>query len=575
MTAQIAARVQLAFAGGLGGGLLWLAWRAGEDEWIGDFPAIALIGLVLAGFGALLSMAGPLGLRRAMPRALVVGLAVAGLIGLAALRYDTAGDLFRAPLSALALMTVATLPVPFLIAEARTGWRDYPALFLEAWSIVLRGAAAGAFTGLVWLVIFLSDQVLRIVGIGIIGDLLEHEVVPMVLTGAVLGLGMAVIHDLSELLSPYVVLRVFRLFLPVVLAVMSVFLVALPFRGLDGLVSGLSPAGLLLTMVAGGIALVSIAIDQSNAEAAQSPLLVRSTQALALVLPVVALLALYALWLRVGQYGWTPERLFIVLIAGFGLLYGLVYAVAVLRGGPWMERIRQGNIRIALGIIGVAALWLTPVLNAERISAQSQWARFQAGTTPVEALDIWALRSWGKPGADVVARLEAQAKEPGQEALAQVLAGGASAIVPDRDALVADLEAAMPLQPRTATGTRDVLLGAADAYLLQDWRTVCLQLQADGRPGCLLAVADLLPARPGEEGMLFLQRGPDYTEILGLYLDDAGRLVTRTVTHPDGRYIEAAEASALLRQYQDTPPPVTAIPLNQLGTDAAGLIFLP
>ena len=46
---------------------------------------------------------------------------------------------------------------------ARTSWRDYPALFLEAWSVVLRGAAAGGFTGLVWLVIYLSDEVLRIV----------------------------------------------------------------------------------------------------------------------------------------------------------------------------------------------------------------------------------------------------------------------------------------------------------------------------------------------------------------------------------------------------------------------------
>jgi hypothetical protein len=67
-----------------------------------------------------------------------------------------------------------------------------------------------------------------------------------------LGLGMAVIHDLAELLSPYVVLRVFRLFLPVVLAVMAIFLVALPFRGLDGLAGGLSPAMLLLVMVGGG-----------------------------------------------------------------------------------------------------------------------------------------------------------------------------------------------------------------------------------------------------------------------------------------------------------------------------------
>ena len=75
--------------------------------------------------------------------------------------------------------------------------------------------------------------------------------------------------------------------------------------------------------------------------------------------------------------------------------------------------------------------------------------------------------------------------------------------------------------------------------------------------------------------MLFLQRSPDYTEISGLYLDDSGNPVLRMASHPDGRYPDAAEAAALLRQFQETPPPVTPVPLNQLGTGPTGLIFLP
>ncbi len=575
MTGQIATRLQLALAGAVGGALLWLVYKVSEEEWIGHYPAFALFGLILTGFGALLAMAGPLGLIRALPRAAGLGLGVAGLILVTALRYADADDLFNSAIPALALLTVATLPVPFLIAAAKSDWRDYPVLFLEAWSIVLRLAAAGAFTGLVWLVIYLSDEVLGIVGIEVIGQLLDYELVVMALTGAIFGLGMAVIHDLADLLSPYVVLRMFRLFLPVVLGVMAVFLVALPFRGLDGLVSGLSPAGLLLTMVAGGIALVSIAIDQTDADAAQSPLLLRCTQGMALVLPVIAGLALYAIWLRVSDYGWSPERLFIVLVAAIGVAYGLVYAGSVLRGGPWMERIRQGNIRMALAVLVLAALWLTPVLNAERISAHDQLARFEAGTTPVEALDTYALRSWGKPGAKVIAVLEARAKEPGQEALAKQLAGDSEAGVPDRKALLAGLMQAMPVQPATATGMQSVLLGAVEGYQLQDWQQVCDTRLDDGRPGCLMVVADLLPSRPGEEAMLFLQRSQDYVEITGLYLGDAGQPVLRAATHPDGRYLEPSEASALLRQYQDAPPPVTAAELNQLGTDDAGLIFLP
>jgi hypothetical protein len=573
MAGQIAARIQLALAGALGGAALWAAAQAAERDWIAEFPALALFVFLLTGFGALMAMAGPIGLWRAAPRAAGLGLVVAALVWLSALRYDASDAFLFSAIPLLAAFALATLPVPFLIAQVRSRWNDYPVLFLEAWSIVMRLAAAGAFTGLVWLVIYLSDALLQIVGIAVIGRLLDHELVAVALAGGIFGLGMAVIHDLADLLSPYVVLRMFRLFLPAVLAVMVVFLIALPFRGLEGLVSGLSPATLLLTMVAGGIALVSIAIDQTDAEATQSPLLIRCTQGMALILPVVAGLALWAIWLRVADRGWTPERLFIVLVAVTGLVYGLVYAVSVLRGGPWMERIRQGNIRVALVVLALAALWLTPVLNAERISAASQMARFE--TEGVEALDPEALRSWGKPGAAVLAELEAKAEAPGQEALAAVLAGEATGQADQRAALAAELVGLLPVQPASATGMRDVILGAAEEYQLQDWLQVCRVRIETGRPGCLLVVADLLPLQPGEEAMLFLQRSPDYTEVAGLYLDDNGALVWRQATQADGRYLTADMAASLLREYQGAPPPLTGAELNQLGTGAAGLLFLP
>ena len=573
MTGQIAARIRLALTGALGGAALWAAIQAADRNWLGDFSALALFVFLTTAFGAVLALAGPIGLGRAVPRGLALGVLVGALTWLAALRFDTVDQLLFGAIPLLALFTLATLPLPFLIAQVRSRWNDYPVLFLEAWSIVLRFAAAGAFTGLVWLVIFLSDELLQIVGIGIIGRLLADQLVALALTGAILGLGMAVIHDLADLLSPYVVLRVFRLFLPVVLGVMVVFLIALPFRGLDGLVSGLSPATLLLTMVGGGIALVSIAIDQADADATQSPLLIRCTQGLALILPVVAGLALWAVWLRVADRGWSPERLFVVLVAAVGLVYGLVYAVSVLRGAGWMERIRQGNIRVALAVLGLAALWLTPVLNAERISAASQVSRFEA--LGVEALDPGALRSWGKPGAAALAVLEAKATEPGQEALAAVLAGELARQADNRPALVAELAALLPVQPTSATGMRDVILGAAEAFQLQDWLQVCRVQLETGQPGCLMVVADLLPLRPGEEAMLFLQRSVDYIEVSGLYLDDSGMLVWRTATQPDGTYLSSEAAGRLLRQYQAAPPPLTGEELNQLGIGEDGLLFLP
>ena len=109
-------------------------------------------------------------------------------------------------------------------------------------------------------------------------------------------------------------------------------------------------------------------------------------------------------------------------VAVLGLGYGGLYALAVLRGAGWMGRIRQANVWMALVLLAVSALWLSPVLNAEAISARSLEARYLSGAVPAERLDVDALADWGRAGAAARARLEELAREPGQEALAARLA---------------------------------------------------------------------------------------------------------------------------------------------------------
>ncbi len=577
MDGTLRERWTMAAIGALGGACLYGLVEA-IDTMLSDRLALTLVVLAGTFFVTMLAMAGPLGQRRAALNAAGLAVVTTALVWLASLRFDTVDGFFTSPLPTLAALTVASLPMPFLIARAGPGWRDYPSLFLQAWSIVVRYAAAWAFTGLVWLVIFLSDQMLGIVGLRIIHDILNIEIVPYVITGAILGLAMAVVYEFAELLSPYVVLRLFRLLLPVVLAVMLVFLIALPFRGLGGLFQDWSPALVMLAMVAAAISLVSIAVDQSDEDATTSPFLLLAARVQSLILPVVAGFGAWAIWMRVAQYGWTPERIFVALVAVLALVYGVIYAVAVLRGGAWMARIRAGNLRMALAIIGLAALWLTPVLNAERISARDQLARFEAGQTSVEALDIAAIREWGKAGEAVIATLEFIAKAPGQEVLAARLADPWGSTEPsenDRAALVAELVALMPLQPPGATGTRDMLVAAMQPYELSNWINACKREQADGRPGCVMAVADLLPMLPGEEAMVVLAESIDYVQVYGLFLQDDGSLAQRGAIQSNGRYPGTEEAQALLRSFQDQPPAVAPALLNQLGTGETGVLILP
>ncbi|MFM7442713.1 MAG: hypothetical protein ACKO2N_02200, partial [Tabrizicola sp.] len=145
----------------------------------------------------------------------------------------------------------------------------------------------------------------------------------------------------------------------------------------------------------------------------------------------------------------------------------------------------------------------------------------------------------------------------------------------NREELLASLKAAVSVQPATATGTRDTLLAAAMDSTLQDWLQVCEAGRVPEMPGCLMVVADLLPVMPGEEALMFVPRSADYVEISGLYIGQDGQLVLRATTRPDGTFVSSSEAFALMRQYLETPPPLTAAMVNQLGTGETGLIMLP
>jgi len=573
-------RMILALIGAAAGVGLYVLSEVLAGDLIGDRMALALAAFTWSFFFALLGMAGPLRVERAAVGALAVGVAVAGLLTLAGLRFDSIEGLANSPLPGTAVLVLTTLPLPFVIASASgPGWRDYPWLFAQAWGIFVRYSAAWVFVGVVWGVILLSDALFGVVGLTLIEDLLQVDVVPWLVTGTVLGLALAVVQELEDVVTPYLVLRLLRLLVPVVLVVLAVFVVALPLRGLSGLFDGLSVAATLLAMTAAAATLVTSAVDQDDAAADGNEVLRRATQALALVLPVPAGLAAMAVWLRVAQYGWTPDRLFAATAAALGLSYGVVYALAVLRGAGWRARIRQGNIAMALVVIGVAALWLTPLANPEAISARSQVARVADGRIPVAALDLYAMDRWGRAGAAARLRLTDLAQQPGFAGLGPALAdpepGPPMPDGEDPAPLRSALVAILPLQPATATATRDQFLAAADAYDLRSWLDLCNRTLPQGGPACVMVVADLLPAVPGEEVVLIL---PDlaggYVRYEGLSFR-GGLLSRHSLWLTDGATLpQDAAAAALVRGLQAEPPALSPAPLNQISVPGGGHLSL-
>lgn len=574
----------LALTGALAGLSLWLLDEVSLRGGLPDRLHFFLTAFAVVFFGGLLAMAGPLRLGRAALSAAPLAAGVAGLLLLASLRFDMVAEFHFADLSFAAAFALCFLALPFLIAAAGPGWRDYAALFSETWLLVVRVVMAWVFAGLIWALIWLSDALLGLVGLGVMDWLMaEGGPLPGMVTGMALGMGIAVAVENADLLSPDLILRLLRLLALPLLAVMAVFLVALPVQGLSRLPEGISAAVILLLLVACAVALISAVVERDEAQAAAGAVIPRAAQGLALLLPVPVVLAGWALAQRVVQHGWTPGRLFGVVLVVLAAGYALLYLRALLAGAGWRGWVRRGNLGMALAAMAAAALWLTPVLNAEAISARSQLARLEAGQVKPADLDLAALERWGRAGARALERLETLALEPGQEVLAERMAartqeraesGDPVVIAQEAEALLADLRAVMPVQPAGATATRDMLLAAIPAMELQSWIDACRSLlPGTERPGCVFVVADLWSDEPGEEALVLLREPSGFIRYEGLGLR-GGEVQRRSVAAMSGVLPDRAEGEALIGALQDEPAALAPAPLNTLGV-AGGIVLLP
>lgn len=529
-----------------------------DADWLPDRVALALLAFVLPLFLGLTVLSGPLRpTRAAWVSALHAGL-VAALVSLAALRFEPASRLGTSGLAMTAAFVLLVLPWPFLITSASPeGWRDYPGLFRESWGIFVRLATALLFTGAFWLTLFLSDALLSLVGLPFLDTLWDWPPAGWILTGASFGLAVAVVDEIAALLSPGLLLRLLRLLLPVLLLVTLVFLIALPLQGLGTLFGRVSAAGTLLLLALVGATLLAATIDAEDASAARAPLLRRAARLQAgLILPPAAIAA-WAIGLRVDAHGWTPSRLAAATAAGIALTYGLAY-LAVLFRSAWMERIRQVNTRLALGLILLAAAWLS-LLNPEAIASRSQAARIAAG----QGGDPIALADWGRAGAAALADLQARAKD--DPALAARLV---PATPPTPDDQRAALARGLQLQPDTAEtrGLRDRLLAGAEAWNVETWASLCTS-----RSGCVLGFADFLPDTPGPEAVLAL---PGY-DVLGFSFPASG-LAEHRMMRPGPGSLDAAEIGLLITRLQAAPPETVPAPLRALPLPSGeALIFLP
>jgi len=560
-------RTVFALTGALAGISFW-----GLFEWLPDLVSnvhvlLFITALVAGFFGSLLLMMGRLELPRALLFAGAIALAAAVLLIWSSFRFSDFSDFADNFFAFLAFGLLIWLPIPFVLAHetATKGWRDYDVLFDQAWSIFVRAVVAWGFVGVFWLVLLLSDALLSLVGFKYLGDFIEEPWIAMPLSGLVLGLALAVLVELANVVSVLrrLALVLLRLLLPVVTVVTALFILLVPFRGLDDVFGSLSAAATMLGMGLAAITLVTTSIDGTDEHAATSRLMVISARIMALLLPVIVGIALYAIWLRVVQYGWTPPRLAGALIALVAFLYAASYGVSVVSPTNWRKHIRTSNTLMALLIIAVSGLWLSPVLNAERISATSQVSRFIDGRVTVAQLDVWKLgNEWGKAGLAALQRLRMLTDHAESAALAAKIAAfdrGDSQYdyrdrnqSEDRQSTLDSLAEVLPVLPDTLGSANMVLAGMRTELLVQILGS-CNTPLPDGRAGCALVFGEFDTRAQKPSAIVFMRDDASDRTVISIstWQSDLQEYRSTFRLQPRGTDMRDAPATDIIRKILD------------------------
>lgn len=293
-------------------------------------------------------------------------------------------------LFSLEVVVLWLLTLPFLQSRLALGrWRvEYSSLFAFAWRNKIMLFEAGVFTGLFWLLLALWQALFHMLQIDVFRELFQQPIFAYPATTLVFGIAIHLIGAIERFVSAVLeqLLNVLKWLAPVAGVLLALFTLALLIK-LPGLVflghKAIGAAWLLWLIAI--IVLFLNAAYRDGTIAQPYPRWVG--QVLRFVTPltvVIALTALYSLWVRQWHYGLTVERFWALVVGGAALLYAIGYSVSALSKGSWFARMSQVNVGVALALIATIAAALTPLASPYRLAADSQYRRILQNHWDVE-----------------------------------------------------------------------------------------------------------------------------------------------------------------------------------------------
>jgi hypothetical protein len=295
--------------------------------------------------------------------------------------------------------------------QARRWIAPYGFYFDGGWRDGVRLALSAAFVGALWLLLGLGAALFSLIGVKAFGEVISKPwfVLPVTATFFAFGVHLTDVRANLVLGVRTVALTLLSYLLPVMALIALGFEAALLFTGLDPLWKTRSATAILLSAAAALIVLINAAYQEGEGESAPPWSLKWSARAAAWIAAPLVVIAAYALWLRVAQYGLTPERIVAAAAVLIATGYAAGYAVAAIRRGPWLKGIERANVVVAHLVVAVLLALVSPIASPWRLSVDDQVRRLAAGRVTAEAFDYHFLRfQSGRLGERALAKLAAR-----------------------------------------------------------------------------------------------------------------------------------------------------------------------
>ena len=296
----------------------------------------------------------------------------------------------------------------------------YAELFKNAWNNPIYITLALLLTGTTFAILGLASLLFMSLGLAFFSNILFNGLVTPIIIGLIMGMAIGISYQYQELIFKFkhLLFSLFKLLAYLVATIIVLFTLSLPFT-LEKLFSGNNAAMILLWLTLIGVTLLNSQVDSShganNKQVADTNKFVNYLLTIQIFLsPLFVLLSLYAIYLRIDQYGLTPVRLFSLAAALFALTLTTSYAVLTSKYKfNWRKAVIKANPPVALFGLALGIILLSPLLSPTRLSTNNQVERLLTGQVSPEKFDYNLLKyNLGKDGQQALKALADNKSHP-------------------------------------------------------------------------------------------------------------------------------------------------------------------